>query len=170
MARGYESGKAASSNRRMSVCRRARDSWRWTRPRGRSCGSARASAKVLLNVKDPDERIQAEHLTNVNDLALLQDRDNFYIVLNKSSQQGVQAYPFVSNGLKSMRVNGTLYTYNKSSGKLDWYRDDVTNQFMILESIDELPNLIFGTMINRFNKGQQTARREAVDQKTIKMV
>jgi outer membrane protein assembly factor BamB len=126
------------------------------------------TGKPLVQVKDPDERIQAEHLSGATDLVLLQDRDSFYVALNKSPDNNVQSYPFVTNGLKAMRVHGTLYSYAKASGKLDWYRDDISNQYLVLENFDELPILIFGTMTQRVNRA--SGRVEAIEKKTGRLV
>jgi outer membrane protein assembly factor BamB/tetratricopeptide (TPR) repeat protein len=125
-------------------------------------------ASIGMASDSVDDRIREEHLKNVQEMVLLQDEDSYYIALNKNSEAGVRAFPFVTNGLRSMRLNGTLYRFNKA-GRLEWFVEQISNQYLILENFDELPIVIMGSMVQRFNQSQ-SAEMIAYDKRTGKQI
>jgi outer membrane protein assembly factor BamB/tetratricopeptide (TPR) repeat protein len=129
--------------------------------------------KAAIKVKGPDDRVQAEHFTSADELLVLADREHYYLILNKPPEAGMQVMPYVINGIRSVRVNGPLYAFDKNSGSLDWRCDYLTNQFMVLEQFEDLPICIFAAYANKFNRNgmeQQQAKVEAYDKKTGKTI
>jgi outer membrane protein assembly factor BamB len=129
--------------------------------------------KSILSITDPNERIQAEHLAGVQEIRLYSDRDRFFLALNKAPEAGVNVIPYVSNGLRSGRVNGMLYGYDRVNGQLQWYTMEPINTFMLLEQIEDLPILIFAAHHNRFNNRggeQMQVKVEALDKKSGKLI
>lgn len=131
------------------------------------------SQKVVRKITNPDERIQAEHLTNVTDIRLYSDRERFYLALNKPNEADVKVNPYVSNGLRTVRINGMMYSYDRANGELQWWSMEPLNTFMLMEQIEELPILIFTSHHYRVNNGggeQQQVRVEALDKNTGKLI
>ena len=129
--------------------------------------------KLVLQVKKADDRVLAEHLSPAEEIVLLADHDRYYLAFNKAAEQGVQVMPYVINGIRSMRMHGTLYAYDKTSGSLEWYLENLNNQFMVLEQFQDLPICLFAAYANKFNRNgiqQQQAKVEAFDKKTGKVI
>jgi outer membrane protein assembly factor BamB len=128
------------------------------------------TGRVILQSTDPDARIQPEHLEKVQEIGLLKDRSYFYLILNRPTENGVYSYPMVGNGMKSLRVHGALYCYNQESGAFEWFREDISHQFLILEEFEDLPILLLGSMTHRANGSMQTTRTEAVEKRTGRLI
>lgn len=129
-----------------------------------------ASGQSLLESKDPESRIQPEHLEKVQDIGLIRDRDYFYFILNRSPEPGVYSTTLAGNGMKSLWVNGTIYCYNRTTSAFEWFRDDLNYQYLILEEFNDLPLLLFGSMVHRANGNLQTTRIEAIEKRTGRLV
>jgi outer membrane protein assembly factor BamB len=132
-----------------------------------------ATRKATIKVKNADDRIQPEHFTPAEELLVLADRERYYLILNKSPEAGMQVMPYVINGIRSIRVHGPLYAFDKNSGSLEWRCDYLANQFMVMEQFEDLPICIFAAYANKFNRNgmeQQQARVEAYDKKTGKTI
>jgi outer membrane protein assembly factor BamB/tetratricopeptide (TPR) repeat protein len=129
--------------------------------------------KVVLKVTDAAERIQAAHLAAVVDIRVYADRERYFVALNRPPEQGVSSIPYVTNGLRSARINGYLYAYDRMNGQVQWWTPESMNTFMLMEQIEDLPILIFTSHHNRFNNRgneQQQVRVEAIDKRTGKLV
>jgi outer membrane protein assembly factor BamB len=99
------------------------------------------SRRTLLKVTDPNNRIESAHLDNVKETALLVDRDNYYLVLNRPIDGGTSLAPAFGYGVRSIRLNGTCYTFDRSTGDV-WHTGQVNNQMIVLDRFRELPLLV----------------------------
>ncbi len=132
-----------------------------------------ATRKLAVRVTKADDRIVSEHFNSAEEIMLLADRERYYLTLNKAPEANLQVMPYVINGIRSIRTNGTVYAYDKMNGSLDWYLENIENQFMVLEQFKDLPICLFAAYANRFNRNgasQQRARVEAFDKKTGKLI
>jgi outer membrane protein assembly factor BamB len=89
-------------------------------------------------------RFPAKHLEKVTDGLLLQDRQRFYVALNRPADANVniQSWPNIV-GLTTAHVNGLLYAFDRTSGKLRWISHPLINQTLLLEHFAELPMVVF---------------------------
>jgi outer membrane protein assembly factor BamB len=132
-----------------------------------------SSRKLAVRVNKADDRVLAEHFNPAEEIILLADRERYYLALNKAPEQGVQVMPYVINGIQSIRVHGTVYAYDKANGSLEWYLENLNNQFMVLEQFQDLPICLFAAYANKFNRNgmqQPQAKVEAFDKKTGKVI
>jgi outer membrane protein assembly factor BamB/tetratricopeptide (TPR) repeat protein len=90
-------------------------------------------------------------MEKVNGGLLLQDSRQFYAILNRPSEHkpdGLQGLVANVMMLRTAHVNGTVYAFDRRTGKYNWYVP-VANQMMLLERFEDLPMLFFTA---RFNK------------------
>ncbi len=80
---------------------------------------------------------QADLMTR-SDIYVLNDRDNLYLVVNHPRRSGV----FSSDGLRSVRVNGPLFAFDRRTHKPLW-KQTVTDQNLPLYSLNSSPVLTF---------------------------
>lgn len=116
--------------------------------------------------------LQPEH-ANVSDGAtLLSDRDRFYLTLNPKPSNGLNWNPCVSFGLRSVRLNGTMYALNRTSGKLEWVCDFLPHQTLLLEQIQDLPILLFASQYYKSANGfdRTAVRVTGVDKQSGKLM
>src|SRR5262249_17319217 len=73
-------------------------------------------------------RLAPKDLEKVQDFRLLADASHFYLIVNKQPDpQRNQMGGFwanVSNGIRSVPVNGKIFAYFRNTGKLDWPTPD----------------------------------------------
>jgi hypothetical protein len=88
-----------------------------------------------------------EHLRNVETIHLLADRKNFYLPCqapmelkdpNRRAEAGWQANVMTEHGMRSVPLNGHLYSFERGSGDIAWFIL-VKNQFLILDQFADLP-------------------------------
>jgi outer membrane protein assembly factor BamB/tetratricopeptide (TPR) repeat protein len=124
--------------------------------------------KFINKDSDPLLQLRPEQLTNLQEVHLLNDREHFYLLLNKAPEQGVNVIPYVMNGLRSTRLHGTLAAFEREKASLDWF-NPVENQWVLLDQFQDLPIIICTSHFTRYNNNgleKQEARIEAFDKKT----
>jgi hypothetical protein len=89
----------------------------------------------------------------------------FYLVTNKQAnpQQNQMGgfWPNVSNGIRSVPVNGKVIAYHRDTGKFEYFIE-AANQMLIVDQFRDLPILLFTTRSNRvfrqgFNQGMMNS-------------
>jgi outer membrane protein assembly factor BamB/tetratricopeptide (TPR) repeat protein len=119
----------------------------------------------------------AEYPVEINglqDIQLVVDRERYYLILNKPPDPGVNVMSgFQNNGIRSTRVQGKVFAFDKATGELEWFLDNLKNDFLVLEQFEDLPILIFATWVNRFagnGNERQTVKVEGYDKRTAKLI
>ena len=95
-----------------------------------------------------DEKNVAAHLKSCVGAQVLADSDRFYLILDRDpaagSTNGTRPAPVYNNQMvRSQKVNGPIYAFDRGSGKRLWvYADVLENQWLVLEQFADLPVLI----------------------------
>jgi outer membrane protein assembly factor BamB len=95
-----------------------------------------------------DEKLAAEQMKSCVEAQLLADAERFYLVLdrdpNAPSTNGTRRVPVYNNYmLRSQKVNGPIYAFDRGSGKRLWhYADVLENQWLVLEQFGDLPVIL----------------------------
>ena len=119
-----------------------------------------------------DEKRLAQHMEKVSEAVLLMDRERFYIALNRPLEGGaVNSSPSVNYGMRTVKVNGSMYCFDKTTGKRLWFTEEqLENQSIIMEQFDDLPVLM--AAVNYYNNnnfgGNQGTRVMAIEKATGK--
>jgi outer membrane protein assembly factor BamB len=95
--------------------------------------------------------VDPAHLKDVNEGWLLEDGNQIYVALNRKGDDGGGLPPGYStnfSGMRTMRVNGTVYAFHRDTGKRNWYYHAV-NQRLLVEQFQELPMLVFSAHFSR---------------------
>jgi outer membrane protein assembly factor BamB len=118
---------------------------------------------VVFSVKDGkevfagklDEKKLAEHMAKVESPVLLADRERFYVMLNRPLENNnFNQNPSLTPGIRTLRVNGTMYCFDRASKKRLWYTDEqMENQQIILDQFQDLPLIIGAHWYNQVNNG-----------------
>jgi hypothetical protein len=102
-----------------------------------------------------------KHVAGAQSVALVSDPDHFYLAINGPadpnvlnvqmwlpgggrSEAGVQSNMAANSGLRSVPVNGVVYSFSRKTGKMHWY-NHVKNQYMVVSMMDELPVVMFAS-------------------------
>jgi outer membrane protein assembly factor BamB len=120
---------------------------------------------------------EKEHLDlipKLQDAHLYLDREKYYIALNRAQEPGFNSTANVGNGLQAERLGGPLYAFDRDSNELAWWRDDMANQWLVLEQFSDLPLLLLAAQYNRLNPQGNLERNgvwvTAIDKRTGKLV
>ncbi|MCS6851901.1 MAG: PQQ-like beta-propeller repeat protein [Gemmataceae bacterium] len=127
--------------------------------------------------------LRKEHVEKIHEGHLLTDPDQVYVALNRAPDQnaGVRGgggpWANVNFGLRTIPVNGAVYAFDRGSGQLNWIRDDLTNQMLIVDQFKELPIALFSVRYqelinngpNRFG-AQQVVLVKSVDKRSGKLL
>jgi outer membrane protein assembly factor BamB len=102
-------------------------------------------------------RVFPKDLDKVQQAHLLRDKDLYYLVFDQPADQQKNPWggpwPSVMNGLYSITVNGKIYAFYRSTGKLRWI-NDVPSQMLVLNQFQDLPMLLFTARSNKpMNQG-----------------
>jgi outer membrane protein assembly factor BamB len=113
----------------------------------------RAGDVVVLNAADGKDVFRAKldparvakHTEKVNEVLLFADGERFFVMLNRPHEGGNRFghNPVFMQGIRSVRVNGHLYAFERATGRRLWYTDEqLEDQNISLEQFADLP-LIF---------------------------
>jgi outer membrane protein assembly factor BamB len=108
--------------------------------------SARTGASVA-KLKVDAKNVEA-HVKPAVGAQLLADAERFYLVLdrdpNAQGPNGTRPVPIFNNYmLRSQKVNGPIYAFDRAAGKRLWYFADVLeHQWLVLEQFADLPVII----------------------------
>jgi len=111
--------------------------------------SLRERKLVLAMVVDRD------HLKNLKEAHLLADAQSIYIAFhttNSNNPQDPWSNLQTSTGLRAITVNGEVYAFDRSRGKIRWH-NEVEHQQLVLEQFQEMPVLVFTARFNPNNNG-----------------
>lgn len=102
-----------------------------------------------------DEARLAAHLSGCVEAQLLSDNDRFYIVLDRDGAAGGPAarrFPVYNFSLRTHRVNGPMYCFDRATAARQWYVEDVLdNQSVVLERFADLPVVIAASQMAEKN-------------------
>jgi outer membrane protein assembly factor BamB len=96
----------------------------------------------------PKAQLAAKHLEKVQNVVLFTDDANLYLTCNGESDPNLIGWGgIVSNlmpnmGMRSLTVNGELYSFNRADGELNWH-NPVPNQMLVMDQFKELPVMLF---------------------------
>jgi len=123
-----------------------------------------------------DEAKAAKHLEKVNDPMLFADKDRFFVMLNRPVEgPGRGGYqPAFAQAIRSTRVNGHMYAFERATGRRLWYTDEqLEDQNIALEQFSDLPIIMAANMYQKFaangNFEGQHMRCVALDKVTGKV-
>ena len=117
--------------------------------------SVKTGASVAKFQIDP-KNAEAQ-LKSCNGAQVLADADRYYLILDRDpsagSTNGTRPVPVYNNPmLRSQKVNGPIYAFDRNTGKRLWtYADVLENQYLVLEQFGELPVLIAAAPVMREN-------------------
>jgi hypothetical protein len=116
--------------------------------------------------------VDKDHMEKVNDAYLISDREMFYLALNKPIdplliQSGPQQN--LTNGLRSVPVNGTFYALNRKLEKVAWY-DTIANQMLVLDQFQEMPIVFFTARYQKLIGGPIGMRRGSAQVVAVKCI
>jgi hypothetical protein len=100
--------------------------------------------------------VNPEYLVKLEDASLLRDSDQYLLALNQPiDPQNAPFGPPVANvtwGMRSMRVNGWLYCFDRVTGKAKWWYEE-KNQMLVLDQFENLPIVLMTSRLNQPNVG-----------------
>jgi hypothetical protein len=115
--------------------------------------------------------LDPKHLDNPQAVYLVSDPEYLYLAINgpqdpnipvwQGMPQGIRANVVNTSGLRSVPVNGHVYSFKRKTGGIQWF-SKVENQQMIVSMLDELPMVLFTARYtylmpqNRFQVEKQT--------------
>ena len=115
---------------------------------------------VVLNAADGkevfknrlDEAKKGKHLEKVNDAMLLSDGERFFVLLNRPHEGANRGYnPIFTQAIRSVKVNGTMYAFDRASGKRLWFTDEqFEDQHLVLEQFADLPIIMAASQYQKF--------------------
>jgi len=123
-----------------------------------------------------DEKKLVEHLAKVDDAMLLSDSDRFFIALNRPVEANQIGFnngnQVVQQGMRLTKVNGTMYAFERATGKRLWYTaEQFENQMLLTEQFADLPIIFAGNTVTQMVNGAfqgQTVRLIAIDKQSGK--
>jgi hypothetical protein len=104
-----------------------------------------------------DKKHAAEQMKSCIGAQLLADADRFYLILDRDpsagSTNGTRPVPVYNNYmLRSQKVNGPIYAFDRTTHKRLWhYADVLENQWLVLEQFGDLPVIIASAPVMREN-------------------
>jgi hypothetical protein len=116
-----------------------------------------------------------------NDVQLVHDAEQFYLILNQQANAGMGGWggvwSNVMGGMRTMSVNGRVYAFNRATGKYQWYAD-VLDQMLVLDQFNDMPALFFTARTNKPANARlgpragfmQTVAVKSIDKKTGKLL
>ena len=100
-----------------------------------------------------DAAKMGKHLEKVHEAMLFADGERFFVMLNKPHEgPGRGGYqPAFTQAIRSLRVNGTMYAFERATGKRLWYTDEqLEDQNIALEQFADLPVVFAANMYQKF--------------------
>jgi|GEM_PF-572190 len=93
-------------------------------------------------------KLDDSELKSRSGVYVIADRDNVYLLSNKTTRSG----SYYSLGLPFVRVNGTVFAFDRRNGKRLW-KQTVANQNLVISQFDHSPVMTFA-MRTHVRKGQ----------------
>jgi outer membrane protein assembly factor BamB len=138
-------------------------------PRLAGVADPATGAVKVIDVQTQKEVLSAKadpkHLEKAQGVSLLSDPDYLYLAVNGPADPdlvpwagGLQSNLMSGAGLRSIPVNGMVYSFNRKTGKIQWY-NPVKNQHLVLSQFEDLPCLLFAARYQQW-VGQPPARSQ----------
>lgn len=140
---------------------------------------------VVLNAMDGkevfkaklDDKKKGQHLEKVTDATLFADKERFFVALNRpvEAQNNRGGFnPVFTQAIRSVRVNGHLYAFDRASGKRLWHTDEqLEGQNVSVEQFADLPIIVAANQYQKFaangNFEGQFMKFVAIDKVTGKL-
>jgi outer membrane protein assembly factor BamB len=117
---------------------------------------------IVLNAADGkevfkgklDEKKMGKHLEKVHEAMLFADPQRFFVVLNRPHEAGNARggyYPAFTQAIRSVRVNGAMYAFDRPTARRLWYTDEqLDDQNVSMEQFGELPIIIAAHQYQKF--------------------
>jgi outer membrane protein assembly factor BamB/tetratricopeptide (TPR) repeat protein len=115
---------------------------------------------VVLNALDGkevfkskvDDAKKGQHLEKVNDAMLFVDGERFFVMLNRPSEGQNRGFnPIFTQAISSVKVNGHMYAFDRTSGKRLWYTDEqMEDQNVAIEQFGDIPIIIAASQYQKF--------------------
>jgi outer membrane protein assembly factor BamB/tetratricopeptide (TPR) repeat protein len=118
------------------------------------------TGETIAELKIDPKNVEA-HMKSCAGAQILADADKFYLILDRDpsagSTNGTRPVPVYNNYmLRSQKVNGPVYCFDRGSHKRLWvYNDVLENQWLVLEQFADLPVLIAAAPVMRENNQYQ---------------
>jgi outer membrane protein assembly factor BamB len=112
-----------------------------------------------------EAQMKPEHIANLESAQLIRDANSFYIACNDKLEDKLliantlMANTLPGTGIRSIPVDGYLYSFSAKTGELDWYNLCKT-QMLILDEFENLPVVLLTSRYTRWtdaNRFQQMA-------------
>ncbi len=135
----------------------------WTgfiKPNGEAEVIETRTGRVVATLRIDEKKLETD-LKPCQEAQLFADADRFYLFLDRDpslpSTNGTRRQPVFNNSLRSHKINGPLYAFDRTTGKRLWeYGDGLfENQMLILEQFAELPVIMVAGPVQNAN-GQLT--------------
>jgi outer membrane protein assembly factor BamB len=158
-----------------------KDVWEKKFPAGSR--ALRSEDPTLAGVVEPDGRvsildaasgrrlvhatINPKDLTKGTQLALLQDRSQFYVAIQElvNAQAAPNVVPVVNvaagSGLRALPVNGKVYAFDRATGSEQW-EAKATRQMLLVDQFADLPVLVFTSRVLPVNNGNGAQQKQTV--------
>jgi outer membrane protein assembly factor BamB len=97
-----------------------------------------------------DYKANPQHFAGATAIYLVADRQDYFLAVNSPIDPqilqfgGVNSNLLPGTGLRALPVNGYVYSFNGSTGKLRWYFN-MPNQTLILEQFEDMPMVLFSS-------------------------
>jgi hypothetical protein len=120
------------------------------------------TGETVTKLKIDAKNLEA-HLKPAVGAQLLADADRYYLVLdrdpNAAGVNGFRPVPIYNNYmLRSQKVNGPIYAFERGSGKRLWFFGDVLeHQWLVLEQFADLPVIIASAPVMNQNNAYSHA-------------
>ncbi len=107
---------------------------------------------------NPKTGMEPGHLANMQGITLLSDGQQIYLACNGQADPntapigGVQPNLMPGLGMRSVPVNGWLYSYDRRTGTFKW-RNQVPNQMIVLDHFQEMPMVLFTSRYQKWQNG-----------------
>ncbi|HVL15865.1 MAG TPA: PQQ-binding-like beta-propeller repeat protein [Gemmata sp.] len=115
------------------------------------------TGKVVATLKIDAKNLETD-LKPCTEAQVIADADRFYLFLDRDPSAGstndTQRVPIYNNTLRTHKVNGPLYAFDRASGKRLWYYGNglFENQLLILEQFNDVPVIMAASPVMRRNK------------------
>jgi hypothetical protein len=141
-----------------------KDVWRQTFPPGTQAihsegeeltGVVEPTGKVLVfeaRTKKPvmsSKLVDPQHVEGAKAIRLVGDRDFLYLAVEGPPDERRASEPMslfsARAGLRAIPVNGAVYAFRRSTGKIVWYYPWIYNQTLLVTEIERLPMVWFAS-------------------------
>jgi hypothetical protein len=117
------------------------------------------TGKLVATLKIDEKNLETD-LKPCLEAQVIADADRFYLFLDRDpsapSTNDTRRVPVYNNMIRTHKVNGPLYAFDRGTGKRLWYYGEglFENQLLILEQFADLPVILAASPVSRQNPNQ----------------